>query len=69
MVILLQGFVLTCTGTKDCFAVGVVLYALLMSAWPQTRQPGEFVTWTEGFLKTKRESDSDFVPGRLQFLH
>lgn len=26
----------------DCFAVGVVLYALLMSAWPQTRQPGEF---------------------------
>lgn len=26
----------------DCFAVGVVLYALLLSSWPQTRQPGDF---------------------------
>lgn len=26
----------------DCFAVGVVLYALLMSAWPQTKQPGDY---------------------------
>lgn len=26
----------------DCFAVGVVLYALLMSAWPQTKEPGDF---------------------------
>ena len=26
----------------DCFAVGVVLYALLLSSWPQTRHPGDF---------------------------
>lgn len=30
---------------QDCFAVGVVLYALLMSAWPQTKEPGDFAAW------------------------
>lgn len=30
--------------SEDSFAVGVVLYALLISAWPQTKPEGESVT-------------------------
>ena len=30
--------------SEDSFAVGVVLYALLISAWPQTKPENEAVT-------------------------
>ena len=30
--------------SEDSFAVGVVLYALLISAWPQTKPENEGVT-------------------------